>query len=174
MSKTRTTKLAMAIAAILILAGLVLYSNRYVESPATPTTPTTPKEIPEHFTTGPGGIAINFVKSVRSGSEDVNRFVFEFMNILLANDYKAYRRHVTQKREPITLKRFEAAYGKVRKIDVLGIEKVADPSTIDDADLGTLTGDVYRLKTHIELQGDFTREVEILIFREDDAWVSSH
>ncbi len=129
-----------------------------------------------HVIVNPGGNGpeIKFPDSARCDSQEVNNFVVDFLNVLLANDYKNYRLKVTQRREPINMKAFEEAFGKVKLIEVSGIEKVTDAKMLKELKMDEIPPPVYRVAAHVTLRDKSQRDVEIRIFKEGERWVSSH
>lgn len=121
----------------------------------------------------PNGPQISFPESARSDNPEINKFVIEFVNILLTSDYKAYRLKVTQRREPINAKTFDDAYGRVKAIEIRKIEKIEDRKALKQVKLGDIPLPIYRVKAHIVLRDKSEQEVEIPIFKEQNRWVSS-
>jgi hypothetical protein len=117
---------------------------------------------------------IKFPDRARSDNPQVNNFVVDFLNVLLANDYKNYRLKVTQRREPINMKPFEEAFGRVKTIEVKGIEKIVDAKVLKEMKMEDITPPVYRVAAHVVLRDKTERDVEIRVFKEGERWVSSH
>jgi hypothetical protein len=130
-------------------------------------------EVPPIVTGDPNGPQISFPDAVRSDNPQINKFVVDFVNILLNNDYKAYRLMVTQRREPINFKTFDEAYGRVKSIDIRKIEKIDNKKAIKQMKLTDISLPVYRIKVHVALRDKSEQDVDLFVFKEEGRWVSS-
>jgi len=176
MTTRRASSVSFKIVAILVVVaiGLIAY---YVVSPenSPPENPDTlpPKEIPTHWT-GKGNQEVIFPVQVRSDNDEVNRFIYDFLKLLLDEDYKGYRLRVTRRREPVDQRTFKQAYEKVKLIRVNAVEALADGAQIKDPELKGCQPPIYRVKVYIALTTNVERDIELYIFQEDGRWVSSH
>lgn len=124
--------------------------------------------------TPPDGPQVSFPESAKSDNQEVNNFVTGFVNVLIAGDYKNYRLKVTQRREPINLKMFEEAYGRVKTIEIAKIEKLDDPKVLKALKLDDAEPPVYRVEVRVVMRDNTQLDREISIFREQGHWVSSN
>ena len=122
----------------------------------------------------PDGPQVTFPEQARSDNPEVNNFIVGFLNTLLANDYKAYRLHVTQRREPINMKAFDEGYGRVKAIEVKGVTKVESAKGFQGSELEGVPLPVYRVAAHVTLRDNSERNVDIWVFKEGNHWVSSN
>ncbi|MFA5863713.1 MAG: hypothetical protein WC975_03405 [Phycisphaerae bacterium] len=122
----------------------------------------------------PNGPQVIFPENARSDNPEINNFVVEFVNLLLANDYKGYRLKVTQQREPINMKTFNEAYGRVKSIEIKEITKVEDRKTLKAANLDDLPGPIYQVRVHVVLRNKLEWDRELTLFQEQGHWVSSN
>jgi len=129
--------------------------------------------IPEHIVQAEGP-EIFFPKNARADNYDVNAFIYKFIKVLLANDYKQYRLMVTQQREPVSREKFEHAYGKVKIIRIVKIEKIGDMKPLKELGLVNCKGPAYRIDAHIILRDKRERDIKLYVFRENNKWVSSN
>ncbi len=134
---------------------------------------TTRPVIPEHIVRSDGP-EIFFPKNARADNYDVNAFVYKFIKVLLANDYKHYRLMVTQQREPVSREKFEHAYGKVKTIRIKKIEKLKDTKILKQTGLTGCKLPAYRIDAHIVLRDKRERDIKLYVFRERNQWVSSN
>ena len=81
---------------------------------------------------------------------------------------------VTQQREPISREKFEHAYGKVKIIKIVKIEKITDPSALKKTGLSVSSVPAYMIKAHIVLRDKRERDIKLYVFRENNKWVSSN
>jgi len=159
----------------LIVTSLSVSSCGRREAPAEPNEPLeVPRKEVIRLSDDPKAPEVIFPLSVRVEDASVNRFIYEFICILLRNDYKGYRLRVTERREPIGMERFEKAYLRARRITVTAVEKIDRPEKLKSAQGRRYPLPVYRVKAHVELQGSAERDIELMIFKEKGQWVSSH
>jgi hypothetical protein len=168
-------------AGVLIIVGLVVVlvvswwtcmsKSRPAEVESTPGV-TVVKDIPDRIILE-NGLEISFSKEIRSDNMQVNRFVAEFLNTLAKKDYRKYRTLVTEQRDPVNENTFDAAYDKMKKIEVKELAKITDRKELKDQEL-KIELPAYRLKAHAVLRDNTERDVEIVIFKEDDKLVSSN
>ncbi len=125
-------------------------------------------------TTGRGDIEVLFPLTARCDNREVNLFVSHFLDILLEPDHKKYRLNVSRFRRPTARGFFEQARFRTLRIEVVGIEEVEDPSTIELEGLGQLAAPVYKLRSHVVLTDNTERNFESYVFKEEGKWVSSH
>lgn len=122
----------------------------------------------------PEGPQIMFPKSVRTEDKTVNTFIYEFLSKLALTDYKGYRLMVTHRREPASIERFNQVYGRVEKLSVSSIERIDDPDKLKGTEAQDYPLPVYSVKAHVILRDNNPRDIEVMIFREQGRWVSSH
>ncbi len=150
---------------------MLLLNGMFKEKPKSK--PIVKPSIPEHIVQSEGP-EIFFPKSARADNYDVNAFIYKFIRVLLANDYKQYRLMVTQQREPVSREKFEHAYGKVRTIKIVKISKITNPKILKDTGLTNCKPPAYRIDVHIILRDKRERNIKLYIFRENNKWVSSN
>lgn len=117
---------------------------------------------------------ISFPKSTRCENDQVNQFVSDLLDIIYKQDYREYRRHVTQRRDPIGSEKFEAMYLSVRTIDINAVETIDDTSKIALPHLKEIEPPVYRIRAHVVLNSTLEKDVELFVFKENGEWVTSH
>ncbi|NLX05139.1 MAG: hypothetical protein GXY33_08350 [Phycisphaerae bacterium] len=175
-------KVAIIIAAVVIgLIGLVYLLGEDSE-PQQPTTQPRLAVIPEVWQKQIGDrvTEVRFPMSARSENPDVNRFIAEFIDLVLADprvekNYKLYRQAVTQRRRPFDETPFERAQYKAKLIEIESIVKLESPAQMKVDELrDAVEGSVYRVLTHIDLRDGTERDIETYVFEEDGRWVSSH
>lgn len=129
---------------------------------------------------GDDEIEFLFAKSARSGDVEVDRFISNFLDILVDTNmeraYKNYRLNVTELRRPIGRESFQKASYKAKKIEVKAVVKVTEPSQILVPELKKVEPPVYCIEAHIELRGKDApaRDIKLFVFKEKGRWVSSH
>ncbi|NLE29209.1 MAG: hypothetical protein GX629_06035 [Phycisphaerae bacterium] len=164
--------IAIGIVLILLVSWWTYMSKSRSEHTATMPGVQEMEDIPDRIILG-NGLEILFPKSVRSDHEQVNRFVADFLNTVAKRDYRQYRAMVTQQRDPVSKDTFDVAYDRMKKIEVKELTKITDPKELKDEAL-TIELPAYRLKAHAVLRDNSERDVEIIVFKEYDVWVSSN
>jgi hypothetical protein len=159
------------VAALIVSWWAYMSKSRPAKVESTPGV-TVVEDIPDRIILD-NGLEISFSKEIRSDNAQVNQFVAKFLNTLAKKDYRQYRTLVTEQRDPVNEDTFDAAYDKMKKIEVKELTKITDRKALRDQEL-KIELPAYRLKAHAVLRDYTERDVEIVVFKENDTWVSSN
>jgi len=182
---TRGTKLLVVVVFVLIAAWWTYMLKFRSANPQTEQQTAQQAPAPVLLASDPDGPNVTFPDEARCDNPEVNNFIVEFLNSLLADDYKNYRLKVTQQREPINQETFDEAYGRVKSITVKKIARVDDPRAAKELKLDNVSPPIYQVLAEVAFRGrqslgqnqsdeSMTREVMLTIFKEQNRWVSSH
>ncbi len=154
---------------IVCLVGFAIWPRKKVQVKPIDTQPA----IPTHLISKDGP-EIFFPMNVRVKDYQVNKFVFDFLKAMVNSNYKEYRLLVTQMREPVSMDKFEEAYGRVKSITVTKVVRIDDPKVLESTGLTNCSLPAYRIESHVVFRNQVERNIKIYTFRESGRWVSSN
>lgn len=109
-----------------------------------------------------------FPMATRTYDLSLNRFVDRFARVCMQGKYSDFRLMLSSRRPPVLPPRFESNFNALRRVRILGIEKLPE--------LPEVTGPIYLMSAEYELQdyavrgGEQVRQVQVAITREEGEW----
>ncbi|RIK66752.1 MAG: hypothetical protein DCC65_08460 [Planctomycetota bacterium] len=109
-----------------------------------------------------------FPVAARTYDLTLNRFVDRFARVCMQGKYSDFRLMLSNRRPPILPPRFESNFNALKKVRILGIEKLPD--------LPEIPGPIYLMSAEYELEdfavrgGERVKQVQVAIAREDGEW----